>query len=142
MDRGALDAARAAGIDHGGWCPRGRRSEEGTIPERYSLRETPSADYEQRTEWNVWDSGGTLIITEGPPSGGTAYTVEVAGLAGRPVLVIDLAASPTDADPTVAIRAWLEETGVEVLNVAGPRESKRPGIQERTERLLAEALGS
>ena len=130
MDRGALDAARAAGIDHGGWCPRGRRSEEGTIPERYSLRETPSADYEQRTEWNVWDSGGTLIITEGPPSGGTAYTV------------IDLAASPTDADPTVAIRAWLEETGVEVLNVAGPRESKRPGIRERTERLLTEALGS
>jgi len=78
VDRGALDAAARLGIAHGGWCPRGRRAEDGEIPERYRLRETPSRRYAQRTAWNVRDSDATLVLIEGDLAGGTALTVRLA----------------------------------------------------------------
>jgi hypothetical protein len=77
VDRAALDAALALNIPCGGWCPKGRKAEDGPIPERYPLQETSSADYRVRTEKNVTDSDGTLILTRGPVTGGTAYTVIV-----------------------------------------------------------------
>jgi hypothetical protein len=62
-DRAALDFAIKHRISHGGWCPKGRRSEDGTIPSQYQLQETPSTNYLQRTEWNVRDSDGTVIFS-------------------------------------------------------------------------------
>ncbi len=74
-DRAALDFAINHGLPHGGWCPKGRRAEDGRIPPRYQLVETPSKDYEQRTRWNVRDSDATLIISKSPQlTGGSAYT--------------------------------------------------------------------
>ena len=64
VDRGALNAAIALGIEHGGWCPAGRVSEDGTIPSRYEMTETDSADYPTRTQQNVIDSDATLILYE------------------------------------------------------------------------------
>lgn len=132
VDRAALDAARSAGLTHGGWCPRGRRSEDGPIDAAYSLTETPGDDYTQRTEWNVRDSDGTLVLTRGRLRGGTAFTVAVALELRRPLLVLDLARGPS---PEEALR-WLEARGIAVLNVAGPRESQRPGIGEEARRFL------
>ena len=63
VDRAALDWAIAHNIQHGGWCPTGRRAEDGIIPERYRLREAPGRNYQQRTKWNVRDSDATLIVT-------------------------------------------------------------------------------
>ena len=63
-DRAALDWAITHGIRHGGWCPAGRRAEDGAIPDRYCLQETPGRNYHQRTKWNVRDSDATLIITQ------------------------------------------------------------------------------
>ncbi len=83
VDRAALDAALALGVPCGGWCPRGRRAEDGEIPARYPLRETPLPTYEQRTEWNVRDADGTLVLTRGPASGGTALTLALAERLGR-----------------------------------------------------------
>lgn len=124
VDRAALDAARALGLPCGGWCPRDRRAEDGPIAAIYPLVETPSTDYAQRTRWNVRDSDGTLVLTRGPVEGGTAFTVAVARRRRRPLLVVDLA---TESDPVEADR-WVREAGIRVLNVAGPRESQRPGI--------------
>ena len=39
-DRAALDWTIKDDIPHGGWCPAGRRAEDGVIPERYRLQET------------------------------------------------------------------------------------------------------
>ncbi|MCZ6552322.1 MAG: hypothetical protein O7A67_00850, partial [SAR324 cluster bacterium] len=78
VDRAALDAALATGLPCGGWCPRGRRAEDGPIHERYHLLETPSRRYAQRTEWNVRDSDGTLLLTRREPSRGTALTRRLA----------------------------------------------------------------
>ncbi len=124
VDRAALDAARTLGLPCGGWCPRDRRAEDGLIAAIYPLVETPSTDYAQRTRWNVRDSDGTLVLTRGRVEGGTAFTVAVARRRRRPLLVVDLATEP---DPVEADR-WVREAGIGVLNVAGPRESQRPGI--------------
>jgi len=124
VDRAALDAALGLGLKIGGWCPQGRRAEDGPIAPRYSLRETPDRDYPQRTEWNVRDSDATLILCRGEPTGGTARTRDLARRYDRPVLVVHLEAG---ADVGAAL-AWLREQPVGVLNVAGPRESGAPGI--------------
>jgi hypothetical protein len=130
VDRAALDSALALGLAVGGWCPLGRRAEDGTIPRSYLLHETPAQDYGQRTEWNVRDSDATLILFRGRLTGGSARTAEHAERLGRPLLTLDLDAAP---DPAPAAD-WLRRQGVRVLNVAGPRESGAPGI-------YAQALG-
>ena len=124
VDRAALDAAIALGIAHGGWCPRGRLAEDGRIRRRYRLKETPSAIYAQRTEWNLRDSDGTLIINRGPLDGGTWYTAQLAARYRKPLLILQL---ERRIDPA-RVRAWLRRNRIGILNVAGPRESKRPGI--------------
>jgi hypothetical protein len=132
VDRAALDVALELGVPCGGWCPRGRRAEDGPIDGRYPLEETPSAFYPVRTRWNVRDADATLILTRGQPDRGTALTREVAGRLRRPLLVVDV---KQEVD-VVAIRRWLEENAIAVLNVAGPRESSQPGIHAQAVKLL------
>ncbi|WP_447980191.1 putative molybdenum carrier protein [Candidatus Nitrospira bockiana] len=124
VDRAALDVALDLGLPCGGWCPKGRVAEDGVLADRYPLRETPSPIYPERTEWNVRDSDGTLVLVKGEPSGGTALTLEVARRLAKPSLLIDLS-NPPSPD---AVRAWLTAHGIRTLNVAGPRESTCPGI--------------
>lgn len=137
VDRAALDVAIALGIPCGGWCPKGRRAEDGPLDPRYPLKETSAPDYMQRTEWNVRDADGTLILTQGEVTGGTASTVELARRLGKPSLVVDLTQHP----PPEAIRRWAAQHQVRVLNVAGSRESQRPGIYHEAVRFLREVLG-
>lgn len=136
VDRAALDAALAHGVAAGGWCPQGRRAEDGPISERYPLDETPSEAYEQRTAWNVRDSDGTLIITDGTMDGGTALTREEAKQRGRPVLHV----RTDDPAPVEMIRAWGEEHDVRLLNVAGPRASEVEGIYDGARTILDQLL--
>jgi hypothetical protein len=132
VDRAALDSALDADIEVGGWCPRGRRAEDGAVPDRYPLDETPAPEYAQRTAWNVRDSDGTLVITDDEPAGGTARTIEEARERGRPLLHVRTATS--DAVPRIV--QWVEDHDVEVLNVAGPRASEADGIYERARAIL------
>ena len=127
VDRAALDVAIARGILHGGWCPRGRRAEDGRIPVRYALREHAAADYPARTEQNVVDSDGTLVLSIGTPKDGTALTVRLAVRHARPHLVVDL----DDAPDAATVATWIAAHRIGVLNVAGPRESTHPGIHAR-----------
>jgi hypothetical protein len=124
VDRAALDVAMEGGIPCGGWCPAGRLAEDGPIDPRYPLRETPSADPAQRTEWNVRDSDGTLLLLSTAQSPGTELTRGLALRMGRPVFEADL---DTPADPH-AFRRWLQTHNIRTLNVAGPRESESPGV--------------
>lgn len=128
VDRAALDVALELGLPCGGWCPKGRLAEDGPIPERYPLRETRTTRYARRTLWNVRDSHATLILAREPLGGGTAYTERCARELERPCLV-----APPDAADTAAlerVRAWLAANDVEILNVAGPRESGAPGVHD------------
>lgn len=136
VDRAALDVAAELGIARGGWCPRGRRAEDGPIPETYPLQETPSKDYAQRTEWNVRDSDGTLILAAGGLSGGTGLTKTRADDMGRPCMVVDLD-RPADKR---AVAEWARTHRISVLNIAGPRASQRPEIANEAKLFLRALL--
>jgi len=123
VDRAALDAALCAGIPAGGYCPRGRLSEDGTIPSRYPLIETESRKYRVRTEMNVLESDGTLIISSGTLSGGTKLTAEFAQRHKRPFLVVHMDA----LDEIREAVSWIISNSIQVMNVAGPRESDPTG---------------
>lgn len=135
VDRAALDAALAAGFHCGGWCPLGRRAEDGALPRRYPLRETSTPHYGQRTALNVRDSDGTLVLASGRPDRGTALTCELARQHGKPLLVIDLD-SATPQEAAESILSWATSRWIEVLNVAGPRERSRPGVQRRARKIM------
>jgi hypothetical protein len=137
VDRAALDVALALGLSCGGWCPQGRLAEDGPLPQRYPLAETPSTAYPQRTKWNVRDADGTLVLTRGAPAGGTALTITLAARLGKPYLVLDLSAQPSVAEVT----AWAQKHQVGVVNVAGPRESVNPGIYAQAAAFLRQVLG-
>jgi len=131
-DRAALDWAIARNVPHRGWCPRGRLAEDGALADRYRLRETSTAEYAERTEWNVRDSDATLIVSLAPDlTGGSAYTQAVARRLGKPCLHV----AHDTADAKTA-RAFLGRHEVRVLNVAGPRSSKEPEVYAFTVCLL------
>lgn len=138
MDRAALDVAIELGLEHGGWCPRGRRAEDGSLPPRYHLRETAQDNYSSRTRLNVKDSDGTLILYRGELEGGSELTAHFAGELHKPVLIVDLD-HPVDAG---TFKDWLKQHHIGTLNIAGPRESKQPGIYQQTVELLRGLLSS
>ena len=135
VDRAALDVAIKLGITHGGWIPRGRLTESGELPQKYHLKETSSAQYSVRTEKNVVDAHGTLIISHGPLTGGTEYTREMAIKHSRPWLHIDLDRTAAFHAAT-AINKWILQKKIEILNVAGPRASEDPAIYQDTLNIL------
>lgn len=136
VDRAALDVAMELSIPCGGWCPKGRRAEDGTIPEKYLLQESPTANYAERTALNVKESDGTLILSRGSLRSGTALTKTFAERYRRPCLVLDL----RDATPQ-QVHEWLAANSIRILNVAGPRESSQPGITKQATLFLHALLG-
>jgi hypothetical protein len=138
-DRAALDWAINRGMPHGGWCPRGRKAEDGVIDERYNLIETPSEDYRQRTEWNVRDSEATVVFSiQKELFGGTLLTAEFAEQHKKPL--IHLCEQDEQSDHARRLRSFIEEFGVGVLNVAGPRASSEPGVYQFALGVLDQAL--
>ena len=135
-DRAALDWAIEHGVNHGGWCPKGRKTEDGVLPERYRLQETPAAAYLQRTEWNVRDSDATLVFTlDDRLDGGSKRTAGFADSLGKPWLHVRPGVHPK------YVARFLARHAVQVLNVAGKRESSAPGIGELVRQVLSQAIG-
>jgi Circularly permutated YpsA SLOG family len=138
-DRAALDWALAHGVPCGGWCPKGRKAEDEPIDAKYPLKETPSASYLQRTEWNVRDSDATILFSIEPTlTGGSKKTVEFARKHRKPWLHL-CAGEKSSAEK---LRAFVEQHRVRVLNVAGPRASKEPGVGEFVVRTLQKAFAT
>jgi hypothetical protein len=141
-DRAALDFAISHGFKYGGWCPKHRRAEDGAISSQYSLQETPSAHYSQRTQWNVRDSDATVVFSIRPRvSGGTRLTLELARRLEKPVLHLsrDDFGIPAAAS---RLKAFLQEHQVRRLNVAGPRISQESDIAPFVQQVLSIALCS
>ena len=128
-DQAALDAAIRLEIPHGGWIPKGRMTESGPLPDKYKLQEMITTSYPKRTEKNVTDSDGTVIISRGKLTGGSKLTEKLAEKHKRPCLHIDLNKTPTFFAASI-INAWIGLHKIEILNVAGPRASKDPEIYQ------------
>lgn len=138
VDRGALDAAIEFGITHGGKCPRGRLAEDGRIPSHYHLEETSSRRYSVRTELNVIESDGTLIMYYGKLSTGTELTRRMALKNDKPFFLFDFTSPPE----LFALVQWLADVDVRVLNCAGPRESSCLGIGSLAKQLCLEIFAA
>jgi len=141
VDRAALDFAIENGVEYAGWCPLGRLAEDGTIPNCYQLKEIPNPSYSERTERNIVDSDGTLIIARGLPlSEGTLFTQQTAASHGKPCLVVH----ESDGVQKAAhmITAFLKQYTIQVLNVAGPRESQAPGLSKFVRETLKAATSA
>ena len=141
VDRAALDWAISAGIAHGGWCPRGRKSEDGPIPGQYLMSVMATGGYRQRTRRNVAESDGTLVLNLGKLDGGTRLTLDFAMQLDKPYLLLDMELFNLQTLALQALR-WLRQQPIAVLNIAGPRESKRPGVRWNARRLLDDMLNA
>ena len=138
-DRAALDWAIASRIPHGGWCPQGRRAEDGRIADAYHLQETSGRGYRVRTEWNVRDSDATVIFSmAGNLTGGSLLTRGLARRWQRPCLHLS---REKTRDPAGKLLEFLEESGARILNVAGPRASSEPDVAGFVAAVLDTALG-
>ena len=126
-DQAALDIAINLGIPHGGWIPKGRKTEAEPPPETYQLQEMPDENYAGRTRQNVIDSDGTLIISHGELTGGSEYTMELAIANHRPWLHIDMNTVQGGA-AAKSIKKWIKSNKISTLNVAGSRASRDPEI--------------
>ena len=137
-DRAGLDVAILHDFPHGGWCPKGRKAEDGSIDAKFHLTETPSANYLQRTEWNVRDTDGTIVFTIAKEiSGGSMRTVDFAKNHKKPCLHVSQAESN---DPASSVRDFITQHDIKLLNIAGSRESKEPGINEWVKAVLDRAM--
>jgi hypothetical protein len=126
-DLAGLDFALYTGLNHGGWCPKGRKAEYGRIPDDYNLKETESSSYQPRTRLNIIDSDATLILNKGFLSSGTLLTRTICQNEKKPYFVVQLEEPEKYKSQVVK---WLIDLEVKTLNVAGPRESKTPGIHD------------
>jgi predicted Rossmann-fold nucleotide-binding protein len=129
VDQAGLDAAMALGIPHGGWCPRGRRSENGPIPPCYNMKEMTTVEYPPRTRKNIEESDGTAVFTEGvfAAESGCALTVKICQKLEKPHLVVDLSRAPIP-DAAKFVRAFVRDRQIKILNVAGSRASVSPAL--------------
>lgn len=137
-DRMGLDWAIWHDIPHGGWCPKFRKAEDGTIPPQYLLKETPKSDYVQRTEWNVRDSDGTLIFSLSDKlSRGSAKTAFFAERHGKPYLHVHPGLSYHIA---ADVLRFVGDNNIKVLNIAGTRASKEPYIEKFVKQIMEDAF--
>jgi hypothetical protein len=137
-DRGGLIAAMQLGYKCGGWVPKGRLAEDGVVPPEFPVTECSSSHYPTRTRLNVQRSDATVVFGYSKvPTGGTALTMRLAEENGKSCFWVVLGPTPAkDQETADDIREWLEVERPMVLNVAGSRESKAPGIQEHVTRIM------
>jgi len=137
--RAALDVAMKMGIPHGGWVPKGRMTEDGSLAERYEMQEMPTDRYDARTEQNVMDADGTLIICRGKPAGGSDYSRKMVLKHKKHLLHIDLNLT-TSFDAASLIASWIKLHRIKILNVAGSRASEDPNLYVDVFRILEMTL--
>ena len=137
-DRAGIDAAIESGVDYGGWVPKGRKAEDGIVPEKYTkLQEMTRGGYPKRTEQNVLNSDGTVIFGYGKLTTGSALTLKLAKQHKKPFLHIDL---DIVKDHVPIIKDWIVEWDIKVLNVAGRKASKAPEIYDVVKDIIKQVL--
>ena len=135
VDRAALDVALRHGIECGGWCPAGRLDELGKIPDRYPVQELSRSGFTERTLQNVKDSDGTVVIYPGELRGGTEQTVRFCVELERAYQLIDASRVATE-DAVKLIANFVRKNKIDILNVAGPRQSEWPEGYDYSSRVL------
>jgi hypothetical protein len=140
VDRAALDAALGARFPCGGWVPGDRMTEDGVIPERYPLMALPDGNYQQRTRLNVVDSDGTVLLYSDFLTSGTRLTCDLCELLNRPCILISARETPDPYAAADAVLKFIQDNGIEGLNVGGPRASGWPAGYGFSRAVIAEVI--
>lgn len=139
-DIAGVDAAIINGIPYGGWLPKGRKTENGPLDQRYSkMSEMPAGGYQQITEKNVVEADGTVIFTHGKYTGVSALTCNYAKKNSKPVLHLDLDVV-SELAAIESLVEWIYKEKIEILNVAGSRESKDETIYDDVHSIIKSVL--
>jgi hypothetical protein len=138
VDRAGLDAAMLLGLNVGGWCPKGRMSEDGRIPDKYPLTEIPNRSYPERTEMNLLEADGTLIVFRDRLDKGTKLTADLCEKYRKPYMLLSI--EVFNESVKRGFVCWLADYRILTLNVAGNRESASTGIYEKSKIILSELL--
>jgi predicted Rossmann-fold nucleotide-binding protein len=139
VDRAALDFALQNGIKCSGFCPKGRKAEDGRISSRYPLTETSSSFYQERTRLNVIQSDALLIVFNNEMGRGTEVAIKEAKRYRKPYFIVNL--KEKSGNTVDDARRWINENSINKLNVAGPRASSDAGIYEKCLQFLEEVFG-
>lgn len=139
VDRAALDFAIENNIPHGGWIPKGRKTEDGRLPDKYHLQEMNTSSYSKRTEQNVMDSDGTVIISHGKLKGGSLHTKKFAVIHNKPYLHLDMN-NIKIIDGIKTLNDWIKKNKIKTLNVAGPRASDDKRIYKVTKDIFEDDI--
>lgn len=134
-DQGGLEAAFECKIPTGGYINHGWRTEDGNAKEKlekYNLEEIRSTDYRARTKMNVQASDGTLIVGLLLRRSGTALTGSICQEEKKPCFYMqyDVRKNMVDSAMVGQFLDWVRLNNILILNVAGNRESRNPGIQK------------
>ncbi len=134
-DRAALDTAIKFNINYGGWIPEGRKTEDGTLPDKYHMDEMPTDSYPRRTEQNIIDSHGTVIISRTALTGGSLLTKRLATRLKKPCCHVDLSVLD-EFGAAIVINSFINDYQLEIINIAGPRAGKDPVIYDLVRTVL------
>ena len=139
MERAALDVAIKVDIPHGGWTPKGRKTQDSVLSEKYRLKEMLDSGNLEHIEKNIQASDGTLIISKGPLAGEAALTQKMAERLSRPCLHVELNIS-NDFAIAQSISAWITENRIEILNIAGQGLNNDPILYNATAKIFETVL--
>ncbi|MEA2060111.1 MAG: putative molybdenum carrier protein [Thermodesulfobacteriota bacterium] len=134
-DRAALDTAIKFNLFHGGWVPACRKAEDGRLSDRYHMDEMPTDSYPMRTEQNILDSRGTLIISRGRLTKGSLLTQNLAAKLKKPCCHIDLL-KMDEFEAAIIVNSFVADYSIDVINIAGPRASSDPDIYRSVKAVL------
>ena len=135
-DQGGLEAGKRLGLETGGWIPKGWLTEKGSQPNlaKYGLIEHTSSTYPPRTYANAKDSDGTIRFAYNFETAGELCTLKAINQYNKPYYDVNI----HSAHEHEKVAQWIIDNNIHVLNVAGNRESKCPGLQEFTTNYLIE----
>ncbi|HYK46775.1 MAG TPA: putative molybdenum carrier protein [Parafilimonas sp.] len=136
VDRAALDVALELHIECGGFCPKGRKSEDGMIPEKYPLIETATEEYSERTRLNIKEADATFVLIDRQADKGALLTIELCKTHNKKLMEADLSGRVDDKQ----VVQWILNNKITILNIAGSRETSSPGIYEKAYRLLRKVM--
>jgi hypothetical protein len=139
VELAALDCAIKLGLSHGGFVSRGKRNEDGRLPDHYQLEELRAVGLQRAIEKNVGDADGVLIISRGLKSDTTQLAVRIALEKERQLLSIDLEQYPM-FEAASLIGSWISQKQIKVVFITGPAASQDPLIYEQTKKILETAF--
>lgn len=128
-DRAGLIAAKKAGLQTGGYMPKGFKAHDGFHPEfatLYNMREHSSSAYPPRTFANAFEADGTVRFAVDFSTAGEICTLTAIQKSKKTYFDVAVLG---DTQPS-QLAQWILDNNISVLNVAGNSEKTFRGIEE------------